>query len=120
MTKPELGTKRRCNSCATNFFDLNREPIVCPKCAAVFGPPRPDPPRARRPSDRQPLAAHEAAVSEVPNVIASHEGSKVDNDGALPTAEAEEVDEDLLLKDDQDDELDDSQAVDGEIEKDDT
>jgi Protein of unknown function (FYDLN_acid) len=28
MTKPELGTKRRCNSCATKFFDLNKAPIV--------------------------------------------------------------------------------------------
>jgi len=39
MTKPELGTKRRCNSCATKFFDLNKDPIICAKCAAVFVPP---------------------------------------------------------------------------------
>jgi len=34
--KPELGVKRRCLSCAAAFFDLNRTPIVCPKCGAVF------------------------------------------------------------------------------------
>jgi uncharacterized protein (TIGR02300 family) len=34
VTKPELGTKRRCNSCTTKFFDLNKDPIVCPKCMA--------------------------------------------------------------------------------------
>ncbi|MGA3064494.1 MAG: TIGR02300 family protein [Methylocystis sp.] len=36
MSKPELGVKRRCLSCAAPFFDLNRTPIVCPKCGALF------------------------------------------------------------------------------------
>jgi len=36
VTKAELGVKRRCLSCSAAFFDLNREPIVCPKCNAVF------------------------------------------------------------------------------------
>jgi uncharacterized protein (TIGR02300 family) len=36
MAKAELGEKRRCLSCSAPFFDLNRTPIVCPKCAAVF------------------------------------------------------------------------------------
>jgi uncharacterized protein (TIGR02300 family) len=34
--KPELGVKRRCLSCAAPFFDLNRTPIACPKCGALF------------------------------------------------------------------------------------
>ncbi len=33
MAKPEWGTKRLCWSCGTRFYDLNREPVVCPKCA---------------------------------------------------------------------------------------
>lgn len=36
MAKAELGAKRRCLSCSAAFFDLNRAPIVCPKCATVF------------------------------------------------------------------------------------
>ena len=36
MTKAELGAKRRCLSCNKPFFDLNRAPIVCPSCDAVF------------------------------------------------------------------------------------
>jgi uncharacterized protein (TIGR02300 family) len=36
MAKAELGVKRRCLTCATPFYDLNRLPIVCPKCAAAF------------------------------------------------------------------------------------
>jgi uncharacterized protein (TIGR02300 family) len=36
MAKPDHGVKRRCLNCNTLFFDLNRMPIVCPKCDAVF------------------------------------------------------------------------------------
>jgi uncharacterized protein (TIGR02300 family) len=32
MAKPELGHKRVCVSCATRFFDLQKQPAVCPKC----------------------------------------------------------------------------------------
>ena len=36
MAKPELGTKRLCASCGTKFYDLNKDPIRCPKCASVY------------------------------------------------------------------------------------
>lgn len=36
MAKPELGAKHQCQNCATKFFDLNRDPILCPKCGTVF------------------------------------------------------------------------------------
>ena len=36
MTKANLGLKRSCQSCGAKFYDLNRDPIVCPKCNAVF------------------------------------------------------------------------------------
>jgi uncharacterized protein (TIGR02300 family) len=36
VARAELGAKRRCLSCGAAFFDLNRDPIVCPKCATVF------------------------------------------------------------------------------------
>ncbi|MGD0187728.1 MAG: TIGR02300 family protein [Roseiarcus sp.] len=36
MAKPELGAKRQCQNCGAKFFDLNRDPIVCPKCGAIF------------------------------------------------------------------------------------
>lgn len=34
--KPEWGTRRNCNACATAFFDMNRTPITCPKCQKVY------------------------------------------------------------------------------------
>ena len=36
MAKPELGTKRACLECSTRYFDLNRDPVTCPKCGAIF------------------------------------------------------------------------------------
>jgi uncharacterized protein (TIGR02300 family) len=36
VAKPELGAKRQCQSCGVKFFDLNKDPILCPKCGAVF------------------------------------------------------------------------------------
>lgn len=38
MAKPEWGLKRFCPSCSAAFYDLNKVPIVCPKCAATFEP----------------------------------------------------------------------------------
>jgi uncharacterized protein (TIGR02300 family) len=32
MAKPEFGTKRVCVACSTRFYDLNRQPVICPKC----------------------------------------------------------------------------------------
>jgi len=38
LSKPELGTKRDCPSCGAKFYDLNRNPVVCPKCKHEFVP----------------------------------------------------------------------------------
>jgi uncharacterized protein (TIGR02300 family) len=116
VTKPELGTKRRCNSCTAKFFDLNKDPIVCPKCMAVFVPPQPDPVRSRRLPDRSPLPAQR--VTDPPNEISSLDAT--DKEIKPPAAEADEDDADVLTLDDQDGELDTSEVIDTEIEKDDT
>ncbi len=38
MSKPELGDKQICPSCASKFYDLTRRPAVCPKCKTAFDP----------------------------------------------------------------------------------
>ncbi len=38
MSKPELGIKRDCPECGARFYDLNKEPAHCPKCAHDFVP----------------------------------------------------------------------------------
>ena len=36
MAKPELGTKRICPNCGAKYYDLNRDPIICPRCGTHF------------------------------------------------------------------------------------
>src|SRR5690348_7718322 len=38
LAKPEWGSKRICPSCGTRYYDLLRDPIVCPKCSTPFDP----------------------------------------------------------------------------------
>ena len=65
MAKPELGTKRLCAGCGAKFYDLNKDPITCPKCGTVYevavvtSRGRPDAAAAR-------AAAAQAAEAELP------------------------------------------------------
>ena len=60
MAKPELGTKRVCVSCGTKFYDLSKQPAICPKCSTEQPAEQP---RLRRPAGnplddkRRPKAA---------------------------------------------------------------
>ena len=48
MANPALGTKRICAGCAAKFYDLGKDPIVCPTCETVFVVPKPEPARGGR------------------------------------------------------------------------
>jgi uncharacterized protein (TIGR02300 family) len=67
VAKPELGTKRLCSHCGAKFYDLSKDPIVCPKCHTVMVPvavssrSRPEPAAARAPV---PKAAEEVVTPE--------------------------------------------------------
>ena len=37
-SKALRGTKRVCGSCEVRFYDLARDPIVCPACGAAYTP----------------------------------------------------------------------------------
>ncbi len=36
MSHPEWGLKRTCPTCNARFYDMRKQPIVCPKCSATF------------------------------------------------------------------------------------
>ncbi len=38
MAKLDWGIKRVCQSCSALFYDLQKKPIICPKCGAEFDP----------------------------------------------------------------------------------
>lgn len=98
MAKAELGAKRRCLSCGAAFFDLNREPIACPKCAAIFQVvelPRSIP---RRAPYRSMLG--DARIGDQPSsdAISSSE-TETETEAEAETETDEEVDEDAEADD---------------------
>lgn len=101
MAKPELGTKRLCGGCGAKFYDLGRNPIVCPKCATVFVVAPPARSRAEPAAARvvEPVMAvpetKEAEFVSLEEADTEAQGKKA------PAAEGEdvEVEEDASLDD---------------------
>jgi len=58
VTKTALGTKRICAGCAAKFYDLGKDPIVCPTCDTVYVVAPPPPPRGGR--GHAPRGAYDA------------------------------------------------------------
>ncbi len=87
MTKAELGVKRRCLSCNKPFFDLNRAPIVCPSCDAVFLAVE----MAHSPPKRtmMSLAYIKMRAAAAP-VLADDLGSPAAEESAIPPVEEEQ------------------------------
>jgi uncharacterized protein (TIGR02300 family) len=66
LAKSELGTKRQCQNCGAKFFDLNKDPIVCPKCGTVFQGAATWAPAAAKPKEEEAeLAAAPVDVDTV-------------------------------------------------------
>ena len=36
MVDPKLGEKKECPKCGAKFYDLNKQPPVCPKCGTIY------------------------------------------------------------------------------------
>lgn len=119
MAKPELGMKRQCQSCAAKFFDLNKNPIVCPKCGAVFTAAAP----TRAPARAQAVEEDEAAPAAAgPEIVSLEEADAPEK--AVEGAEDDiDIDEEAggdeaFLEEDEEDDDDVSGLIDGEIEND--
>ena len=72
MAKPELGTKRVCVSCGARFYDLLKQPAVCPKCGTEQPVEQPAPRRMpaaatwwRRPPPEEPAPAPGVEEAEI-------------------------------------------------------
>ncbi len=84
MAKPELGTKRVCVSCSARFYDLTKQPAVCPKCGTEQPPEQP---RMRRTGGNVAEEKRRPKAAVVPGID--------DADSEVETAE-EESEEDVL------------------------
>lgn len=100
--KAARGTKRTCQSgsCGSRFYDLGRDPIVCPICGTTYTIARGAVPTERdeRRSPRKPEIS--PALADAPEVEVEAEDALVDVDGAEePLAEAED---DTFLEEEED------------------
>ncbi len=125
MAKPELGTKRLCGHCGTKFYDLSKNPIVCPKCATVFQVPTPSAARAARAEAAAPAAAvvrppvkePVAEVAEAPEtefVSLEEADAEAQGKAKTPAAEGAEGEEEIEM----DESLDDAAFIEPEEEGD--
>ena len=116
MAKPELGGKRQCLSCGARFFDLNRDPIVCPKCAAVFqvAPVSRSAQRAAAPAEQEEPEA-EAGPEIVSLEEADAEGKPAVEDVDLEIEDDDTVEDDTFLEEEEEDADDVADLIDGDL-----
>ena len=118
MAKPELGAKRQCQSCATKFYDLNKDPILCPKCGTVFHV-APLARAAARPADEEAeVEKDEAEVVSLTEVEESeNKADAIEIDDGVEI-DAVEADDDTFLEEEEGEDDDVTGLIDGDIETD--
>lgn len=93
------GTKRACQSCGGKFYDLNRMPIVCPMCEAVFQLEE----RGKIASNGNALDEDDEAIIRPSEATAALATANSDSDiPDLEDTELVDLEEDDDLKDDAD------------------
>jgi uncharacterized protein (TIGR02300 family) len=122
VARPELGLKRQCMSCGAKFYDLARDPAVCPKCGAVYqavATSRAAPPALSRSSNDD----EEETDEKGPELVSLDEVEAAE-DEADPTPEDDSVEDgdstedDTFLEEEDTGDDDVSDLIDGDIEND--
>lgn len=116
MASLERGTKRQCLYCGTKFYDLNRDPILCPSCGKVFVQNAVKAPVRVEVEDKKVeiVEVDTAAVEAGADVISLEDAEEEDVGDVIPDVEDVEVDDELggddddvfLEEDEDDDEID--------------
>jgi uncharacterized protein (TIGR02300 family) len=120
LAKPELGTKHQCQNCGAKFFDLNKDPIVCPKCGTVYqGVARARAAAAKPEEEETELAQAPAGV----DIVSLDEVEASEEKAAEPVVDELDVEEDAeedgaddpFLEEEEEDDDDVSNLIDGDI-----
>ena len=123
MGKIERGIKRICQECGALYYDLEKDPIICPKCGAEFDPEAILKSRRTRPLVPDNKENQKAEDEEPDNSEDLDEGETTiedDEEGVvgdiLPDVEVEGEDGAAVISNDDDilddgDELDDEQDM---------
>ena len=109
MAKPEWGAKRICHNCGARYYDLQRDPIICPKCGTEFDP------EAFLKSRRSRSTIIDEPVEKV-RVVKDDSDALLDDESEAESGEDEESAEEVEVLDEGD--LDDTPT--GEDEEDET
>ncbi|MGC2393500.1 MAG: TIGR02300 family protein [Methylovirgula sp.] len=113
VAKPELGSKHQCHQCGTKFFDLNKSPVICPKCGAIQQIASPRSVRAAVPEKEEVeveqgvelVSLDEAEAAEPSLETAADDDVEIENEPA----------DDTFLEEEEEDTDDVSGLIDGEI-----
>ena len=141
MAKVDLGTKRICPECEAKFYDLAKNPAICPMCQNSFDPSELDakpviptgplkPQKSTEDDDEDETVAAEVDEEDIDEeeeqakeleldgddvaVIGGALGNDDDKPGYDGYSEDEDEDEDAALVVDEDNELPPPDAVDGD------
>ncbi len=132
VTKAELGTKRLCPNCGAKYYDLNKDPIVCPRCGTAFEvstPPKARPQTASaEPKKEEPKEEAEAEAPAAEFVSLEEADEETADSGAVEIDlgdDEEEIeddsdDDDTFLADDEDEDGDDVTDIIGDVDEDET
>jgi uncharacterized protein (TIGR02300 family) len=117
VAKPDLGSKRQCQSCGTKFFDLNKDPIICPKCGTVFQLTA-----TARPQPRAAVAEEDVEVEPGAVELVSLEEAEPGEDKAVVVEEDIEIDDvpadETFLEEEEEGADDVADLIEGDIEDD--
>ena len=117
MAKPELGAKRQCQNCGAKFFDMNKDPIVCPKCGTIFQGAA----RVERAAAKAEVEEDEVVAPVGVELVSLDEVEASEEKAAEPAVEDVDVEEgeaepdDPFLEAEEEDEDDVTNLIDGDI-----
>ena len=118
MAKTELGAKRQCQNCGAKFFDMNKDPIVCPKCGTIFQGAA----RVERAAVKEVVEEDEVVAPAGVELVSLDEVEASEEKAAEPAAEDVEEDgaepDDPFIEAEEEDEDDVTNLIDGDIETD--
>ena len=116
MAKPELGVKRQCQHCGAKFFDLNKDPIVCPKCGTVFQGAARTRMAAKEDEEEADIATPAGVdVVSLDEVEAGEEKAVETVAEDIDVEDAGDAEDDFFLEEEEEEDDDVSNLIDGDI-----
>ncbi len=106
MARPELGTKRICLDCNAKYYDLNRDPITCPKCGTIFEVAKPAAPEVADLEEESTEVEVEEGAAEANAEVISLEDADAEQASSIDVPDLDDDssgdDADVFLDDEED------------------